>query len=143
VVGLTTLSAYVAPLVAEQQEQPIVAAIDARHDHVYCQTVAGNGAPLIGLLLCRSRKHSRPRASARYGWWAMPLVSLQTAGRATPMPSLVDPKPGPDIGWVAWRRGNRAGLRTGETVLSAPARCQAEARFHCAGHALTRHDAFL
>src|ERR1700712_86762 len=35
VVGLTTLSAYAAPLVSENAEHPILSAIDARHDHVY------------------------------------------------------------------------------------------------------------
>ena len=47
VVGLTTLSAYVAPQVAEKSPLPIVVAIDARHDHVYFQAVAGNGSTLI------------------------------------------------------------------------------------------------
>ena len=47
VVGLTTLSAYVAPLVAEKSTLPIVVAIDARHDNVYFQAIAGNGATLI------------------------------------------------------------------------------------------------
>src|SRR5277367_1311893 len=33
VVGLTTLSAYAAPVVSEGAEQPVISAIDARHDH--------------------------------------------------------------------------------------------------------------
>ena len=47
VVGLTTLAAYAAPIVAENGEHPIMAAIDARHDHVYFQMVTGDGSPLI------------------------------------------------------------------------------------------------
>ena len=47
VVGLTTLTAYAAPVVAENGEYPIISAIDARHDHVYFQVVSGNGSPLI------------------------------------------------------------------------------------------------
>ena len=35
VVGITTLTAYAAPHVREHGEHPIIAAIDARHDHVY------------------------------------------------------------------------------------------------------------
>ena len=103
VVGLTTLSAYVAPLVAEQQEQPIVAAIDARHDHVYFQAVAGNGAVLMRPAIIPIEDAF---AAARFG-------ALRMVGNAAriladrwpskvPAPALVDPKPGPDIAWVAW-----------------------------------------
>ncbi|TXJ12495.1 MAG: tRNA (adenosine(37)-N6)-threonylcarbamoyltransferase complex dimerization subunit type 1 TsaB [Afipia sp.] len=103
VVGLTTLSAYVAPLVAEQQEQPIVAAIDARHDHVYFQAVAGNGAVLMRPAIIPIEDTF---AAARFG-------ALRMAGNAARIladrwpsnvsaPALVDPKPGPDIAWVAW-----------------------------------------
>ena len=34
VVGLTTLSAYAAPVVGEDEKHPIISAIDARHDQV-------------------------------------------------------------------------------------------------------------
>ena len=47
VVGLTTLSAYAAPIVSENGEHPILAAIDARHDQVYFQAVSANGRSLI------------------------------------------------------------------------------------------------
>ncbi len=47
VVGLTTLSAYAAPIVSEGGEQPVISAIDARHDHVYLQVVSGNGSSLV------------------------------------------------------------------------------------------------
>src|SRR5215510_4791642 len=46
-VGLTTLSAYAAPLISEHGEHPIISAIDARHDHVYLQVVSGQGASLV------------------------------------------------------------------------------------------------
>ena len=46
-VGLTTLTAYAAPVVAENGEHPVISAIDARHDHVYFQVVSGDGSPLI------------------------------------------------------------------------------------------------
>ena len=36
-VGLTTLAAYAAPVVSENAEQPVISAIDARHDQVYFQ----------------------------------------------------------------------------------------------------------
>src|SRR3977135_4061855 len=47
VVGLTTLAAYAAPIVSHNGEQPVISAIDARHDHVYFQAVSGNGGSLI------------------------------------------------------------------------------------------------
>src|ERR1700753_3717944 len=36
-VGLSTLTAYAAPVVGQNAPQPVVSAIDARHDHVYFQ----------------------------------------------------------------------------------------------------------
>src|SRR5213082_1253415 len=47
VVGLTTLTAYAAPFVGDNSEHPIIAAIDARHDHVYFQVVSGDGSSLV------------------------------------------------------------------------------------------------
>src|ERR1700674_5557799 len=47
VVGVTTLTAYAAPIVAENRKQPVICAIDARHDHVYFQVVSGDGSSLI------------------------------------------------------------------------------------------------
>src|SRR4029079_2150857 len=47
VVGVTTLTAYAAPVVSQNPEQPVISAIDARHEQVYFQVVSGNGAPLI------------------------------------------------------------------------------------------------
>src|SRR5260370_35027608 len=47
VVGLTTLTAYAAPIVTENGAHPIISAIDARHDHVYFQVVGGDGSSLI------------------------------------------------------------------------------------------------
>ena len=47
VVGVTTLTAYAAPIVSENGEHPVISAIDARHDHVYFQVVGGDGSSLI------------------------------------------------------------------------------------------------
>jgi tRNA threonylcarbamoyladenosine biosynthesis protein TsaB len=58
VVGLTTLTAYAAPVVSQNGKQPVISAIDARHDHVYFQVVSGNGSSLI-------RPRGAPRAAAR------------------------------------------------------------------------------
>ena len=103
IVGLTTLSAYVAPLVAQKSLLPIVVAIDARHDHVYFQAVAGNGATLIRPGVVPIEETFR---AARFG--AVRIVGNAAKMLADrwppqmPTPSLVDPQPGPDIAWVAW-----------------------------------------
>src|SRR6202023_632956 len=103
VVGLTTLTAYTAPFVADKAEYPIVSAIDARHDHVYCQVVSGNGNPLI-----------KPKvASIEEAVDASHLLSPHLVGNAAkiladrwpaqaPPPFRIDPQPAPDITWVAW-----------------------------------------
>src|SRR5215475_4279006 len=47
VIGVTTLWAYAAPALGERGRHVIIAAIDARHDHVYLQVVGGDGRVLV------------------------------------------------------------------------------------------------
>ena len=47
VVGVTTLTAYAAPVVSTNSEPAVLAAIDARHDQVYFQVVSGDGGSLV------------------------------------------------------------------------------------------------
>lgn len=103
VVGVTTLSAFAAPLLSDASTTPIVSVIDARHDHVYMQAVRGDGTTLV-----------RPRVApvedvfetARYG--ELHLVGNATQQIADRWPSElarlsgVDMKPAPDIAFVAW-----------------------------------------
>ena len=103
VVGLTTLSAYAAPIVSEGAEQPVISAIDARHDHVYLQAVSGNGGSLV-----------RPKvASIEEALTASRFGTPYLVGNAAqiladrwppdaPPPFKVDAQPAPDITWVAW-----------------------------------------
>lgn len=103
VIGLTTLAAYAAPLVAEKQENPIIAAIDARHDHVYFQVVAGNGSVLMRPAVMPIEETF---AASRFGALRMVGNAAKLLADRWPRnvaaPVLVDPKPGPDITWVAW-----------------------------------------
>jgi len=102
-VGVTTLSAYAAPLVAEAQEQPIITVIDARHDHVYVQVVSGTGAALMRPAVAPIEDTF---VAARFG--ALRMVGNAAAmlaerwPRYAPPPALVDTRPGPDIAWVGW-----------------------------------------
>ena len=102
-VGITTLSAYAAPVVSETGEQPVISAIDARHDQVYFQVVSGNGGSLIRP---RVAPIAEALAASRFG--APHLVGNAAhilAGRwpaQAPPPFKVDSHPAPDITWVAW-----------------------------------------
>src|SRR5215510_9446376 len=47
-VGVSTLAAFAAPHIANEAGDSVVAAIDARHGHVYLQVLAGAGRTLVG-----------------------------------------------------------------------------------------------
>jgi len=103
VVGLTTLTAYAAPIVSQNGEHPVVSAIDARHDHVYLQAVRGDGSPLI---LPRVAPIEEALEASRFGaphlvGNAARLLAERWPADAPP-PFTVDAQPAPDISWVAW-----------------------------------------
>lgn len=103
VVGVTTLSAYAAPLVSESSEHPIISAIDARHDHVYFQVVGGNGNSLIR---ARVAPVSEALAASRLGaprlvGNAAKLLAERWPAQSLP-PVRIDQTAAPDIAWVAW-----------------------------------------
>jgi tRNA threonylcarbamoyladenosine biosynthesis protein TsaB len=104
VVGVTTLTAFAAPLVSENDEQhPIIAAIDARHDHVYFQVVAGDGHPLIKpkvAPIAEALEAARFGASHLVGNAAAILADRWPAD--APPPFRIDQQAAPDIAWVAW-----------------------------------------
>jgi len=103
VVGITTLTAYSAPHVSEHGEHPIIAAIDARHDHVYLQVVTGHGEPLVTPRLAPMEE---ALAASRFG--APHLVGNAAAMLAERWPKdaappvKVEQQAAPDITWVAW-----------------------------------------
>ena len=102
-VGLTTLSAYAAPIVSENGEQPVISAIDARHGQVYFQVVSGDGSSLI-----RPRAGLIEEAVAASQFGAPHLVGNAAAILAERWPKDAEPPvrvealPAPDISWVAW-----------------------------------------
>jgi tRNA threonylcarbamoyladenosine biosynthesis protein TsaB len=116
VVGVTTLTAYAAPVVSEHREHPVIAAIDARHDHVYFQVVGGDGTSLIAPQVA-------PIADALAAWRFGPphlvgnaaeILGGRWPAHAAP-PVRVDAQAAPDIAWVAW-------LGAAVSPESAPAR---------------------
>ena len=116
VVGLSTLTAYAAPVVGQNAAQPVISAIDARHDHVYFQMVSGDGGSLI-----RPRIAPLEEALGAIRFGAPHLVgnAAQILADRWPVDALppfkVDPQPAPDIAWLAW-------LGAAVSPDSAPAR---------------------
>jgi tRNA threonylcarbamoyladenosine biosynthesis protein TsaB len=103
VVGLTTLTSYAAPVVGESGEQPVISAIDARHDQVYFQVVSGNGSSLIQPCVASIEEAlgaSRFGAPHLVGNAAKILADRWPADALPPF--KVDAQPAPDIAWVAW-----------------------------------------
>jgi tRNA threonylcarbamoyladenosine biosynthesis protein TsaB len=116
VVGLSTLTAYAAPVVARNAAQPVISAIDARHDHVYFQVVSGDGGSLIRprvATLEEALGASRFGAAHLVGNAAKILADRWPAD--APPPFKVDPQPAPDIAWLGW-------LGAAVSPDSAPAR---------------------
>jgi tRNA threonylcarbamoyladenosine biosynthesis protein TsaB len=103
VVGITTLSAYAAPVVSEAGEQPVISAVDARHDQIYFQVVSGNGSSLIPprvAPIADAMAASRFGAPHLVGNAANILAERWPAQAASPVG--VNQQPAPDIAWVAW-----------------------------------------
>ncbi len=102
-VGVTTLSAYAAGIVSHNRKAPVVSAIDARHDHVYFQIVAGDGTQLIPPKVASvddAIAACRPEAPHLVGNAARILADRWPRDAAAPV--AVDAEPAPDIAWVAW-----------------------------------------
>ncbi|MCA1456101.1 tRNA (adenosine(37)-N6)-threonylcarbamoyltransferase complex dimerization subunit type 1 TsaB [Bradyrhizobium sp. BRP22] len=104
VVGVTTLTAYAAPVVAENGEQPIISAIDARHDHVYFQVVGGDGSPLVKpkvAPIAHAIEAAQLGAPPHLVGNAAKILADRWPAEMAP-PFKVDSEVAPDITWVAW-----------------------------------------
>src|SRR5690348_9361970 len=101
-IGLTTLAAYAAPHVAADETLPLLAAIDARHDHVYMQLFGAGGRTLIAPRLAPLRDAVRAATAgpARLVGSAAQLIALAWPVDEPP-PPVVDPARAPDINWIA------------------------------------------
>jgi tRNA threonylcarbamoyladenosine biosynthesis protein TsaB len=102
VVGVSTLSVYAAPYLADNGKSPVVAVIDARHDHVFLQVFGPGGHTLVSPRLA-------PLSEAVDAASATPACLVGSAARAVAdglaknaaPPRAVDPREAPDIVWVA------------------------------------------
>ena len=103
VVGVTTLTAYAAPIVSENRGHPVISAIDARHDHVYYQVLGGDGSSLVKPNVAPIEDAlgaSRFGAPYLVGNAAQILADRWLPD--APQPFEINRQPAPDIAWVAW-----------------------------------------
>lgn len=101
-VGVSTLAAFAAPHLAEDDTTLVIAAIDARHDHVYLQVFGPGGRVLIGPRLAPLAEAAQAAAGApaRIVGSAAQAVADRLPERAA-APLRVDQRDAPDIVWVA------------------------------------------
>ncbi len=111
--GVSTLSAYAAPHLAADRTVPVIAAIDARHSHVYLQIFGPSGRTALPPRLAPLSEAVRAASEApcRLVGSAARAIAEQIPA-AAPAPLYVDARDAPDIDWVA-RMG--AVLREGQS----------------------------
>jgi len=101
-IGLSTLAGLAAPLIAENDSTHVVAAIDARHDHVYFQIFGTGGRTLVAPRIATLRDATRAAIAAptRIVGSAANLLAQAWPKGADP-PLLAETRGAPDVGWVA------------------------------------------
>jgi tRNA threonylcarbamoyladenosine biosynthesis protein TsaB len=101
-IGLSTLAAYAAPHIAQDDSLPVAVVIDARHEQLYLQVFGTAGRTIVSPRIASIREALRATAwgSVRIvGSAAEMLAAAWPSGQ--PAPALVDAQPAPDIDWVA------------------------------------------
>ena len=99
--GLTTLSAYAAPHLAEDDKATVAVAIDARHQHVYLQVFGPGGHSLVAPRIASIADAVRAASGERVrivGTGAEMLLSAWPVQE--PRPIRIDSRRAPDIVWV-------------------------------------------
>jgi tRNA threonylcarbamoyl adenosine modification protein YeaZ len=101
-VGLSTLAALAAPLIATDDGTQVVAAIDARHEHTYLQVFGVNGRTLVGPRMASLRDAARAATTAPariVGSAAKNMAAAWPKGAEPPL--SVEQRGAPDIEWIA------------------------------------------
>jgi tRNA threonylcarbamoyl adenosine modification protein YeaZ len=102
VIGVSTLSAYLAPLMAGDRRGLHAAAIDARHGQIYVQALAPGGRTVIPPGLMTYREALRLLGSGPLLVTGSAAAMLAAEARAQGVEAHVaDVSPAPDIAWVA------------------------------------------
>jgi tRNA threonylcarbamoyladenosine biosynthesis protein TsaB len=112
-IGLSTLAGFAAPLIAEDDSTHVVAAIDARHDHVYLQVFGSGGRTLVAPRIATLRDAVRaamtgPARIIGTGADLLAAAWSKYAASTGALPLSVEQRAAPDIGWIA-RLGAAAG----------------------------------
>lgn len=102
VVGVSTLAALAAPLIADREPGLIAAAIDARHGNVFVQAFAVGGRTLLSPRLCGAREAVRALGAGPFrvtgsGATALAIEAWQMGLVA----DITGPLVSPDIAYVA------------------------------------------
>jgi tRNA threonylcarbamoyl adenosine modification protein YeaZ len=101
-IGLSTLAALAAPLIATDDSIQVVAAIDARHDHIYLQVFGVNGRTLVGPRVASLRDAARAATTAPariVGSAAKKVAAAWPRGVEPPL--SIEQRGAPDIEWIA------------------------------------------
>jgi tRNA threonylcarbamoyl adenosine modification protein YeaZ len=101
-VGLTTLAAFAAPLIAADDTLPVVSAIDARHDHIYLQVFGAGGLTLVKPRIVHLRDAARVASAGapRLVGTGAELLAQAWPSDEVP-PRSIHAARAPDIQWVA------------------------------------------
>jgi tRNA threonylcarbamoyladenosine biosynthesis protein TsaB len=101
-IGLTTLAGYAAPHIAADDETPIVAVIDARHNHVYLQVFGVGGSTLVAPKFAPLSEalHAALAGPARVVGSAADMIAAAWPDDEPP-PTMIDQRSAPDITWIA------------------------------------------
>jgi tRNA threonylcarbamoyladenosine biosynthesis protein TsaB len=101
-IGLSTLAAFAAPLIAEDDSTNVVAAIDARHAHVYLQVFGRGGRTLVSPRIATVRDALRLSVGVPARLVGSGAQMLATAWPKDAEPPLrIDSPRAPEIAWVA------------------------------------------
>jgi tRNA threonylcarbamoyladenosine biosynthesis protein TsaB len=101
-VGLSTLAGFAAPHIAQDDSSAVVAAIDARHEHVYLQVFGPGGKTVVAPRIAPLREAVRAATASPariVGSGAELIVALWPNNE--PPPVLVEQLDAPDVGWIA------------------------------------------
>ncbi|MGO4570726.1 tRNA (adenosine(37)-N6)-threonylcarbamoyltransferase complex dimerization subunit type 1 TsaB [Microvirga sp. 2TAF3] len=102
VVGVATLSAYLAPLMAAERRGLFTAAIDAKHGQMYIQAIAAGGRTVIppGVMGYREAVRLLGSGPLLISGTAAPMLTAEARAQGVEV-IVSDDAPGPDIAWVA------------------------------------------
>jgi tRNA threonylcarbamoyladenosine biosynthesis protein TsaB len=100
--GFTTLAAFAAPLISQDDTVPVVVAVDARHGHVYLQVFGAGGRTLVAPRIASIAEAIRAAGTGPTRITGNAARILAAAwGAELPPPVLVAQHHAADIAWVA------------------------------------------